>query len=95
MGSWGAGSLPWEPGLGLWLLLMDRNGMSRLCGSLGGKGWAVWGGWGAASRGSQAAVEVSATWPGISGWGLKGLGKAGVLKDLGWEGWELLWVGGL
>lgn len=35
MGSQRAGSLPWEPGLGLWLLLMDWDGLSRLGRSLG------------------------------------------------------------
>lgn len=38
LGSWGAGSLPWEPGLGLWLQLMDWDGRSWQGRSLGGEG---------------------------------------------------------
>ena len=38
MGIWGAGSLPWEPGLGLGLQLMDWDGRSWQGRSLGGEG---------------------------------------------------------
>ena len=67
MGSWGAGSLSWEPGLGLRLLLMDQNGMSWQSRGLGGEGRAMGRGWGAASGGFGAGVGVPAPWPGISG----------------------------
>lgn len=60
VGIWGAGSLSWEPGLGLRLLLVDQDGMSWQGGSLGGEGRAMGRGWGAASGGFGAGVGVPA-----------------------------------